>query len=203
MKQKIREAIAVEGRYDAHVVRAVVDTTVVELGGFSVLKNAAKKKMLADLAATQGLIVLTDSDAAGFLIRNRLKDAVRTGTVKMAYVPAIAGKERRKEKGGKEGLLGVEGMTPAVIWQALVDGGATVVNEETEQAKPLAPITRGDLYEQGFFGRPDSGERRAALLKALDLPPHVSVNLLLDLLKNPRYIEKYHAYMNKTEEESL
>ena len=118
MKQKIREAIAVEGRYDAHVVRAAVDATVVELGGFSILKNNAKRKMLATLAATQGLIVLTDSDSAGFLIRAKLKDALKTGTVKMAYVPAVAGKERRKEKAGKEGLLGVEGMPPEVIQPA-------------------------------------------------------------------------------------
>lgn len=199
MKQKIREAIAVEGRYDAHMVRSAVDATVIELGGFSILKNNAKRKMLATLAATQGLIVLTDSDSAGFLIRAKLKDALKTGTVKMAYVPAVAGKERRKEKAGKEGLLGVEGMPPEVILQALINAGATFADKpEASDVPPKPAITRGDLYEMGFFGRADSASRRAELLAALDLPPHVSVSALVDLLQNPAYAEKYYRY---TEEE--
>ena len=138
MKLKIREAVAVEGRYDAHAVRAAVDTLVIELGGFSALRSAEKRRLLETVAAGRGLILLTDSDAAGFLIRGRLRGQLRGAAVKMAYVPAVKGKERRKSRRSAEGLLGVEGMSAEVIRAALLDAGATPLDGGAESRKEAA-----------------------------------------------------------------
>ena len=194
--------MAVEGRYDAHAVRAVVDTLVVELGGFSAIRDRQRRQLLRELAAERGLILLTDSDAAGFLIRSRLRDAIRSGTVRMAYVPAIRGKERRKDKPGKEGLLGVEGMTADVICRAILDAGTHVIDDtvpDPDAGPEFHPVTRGELYEQGFFGREGSADLRAALLAHLRLPPHTSVNALVEMLAMPAYNERYRDFLKNNE----
>ena len=181
---RIREAILVEGRYDVNTVRQVVDTVVLESGGFRIFNDREQLQLLRRIAATRGLIVLTDSDGAGFVIRNYLKGALSSGTVKQAYVPDIAGKERRKRHGSKEGKLGVEGMRPEVILEALRRAGATFEDTDNtdDAASSTAPITKADFYEWGLSGGTDSTQRRAAVLKALDLPTHMTANALLEFI---------------------
>lgn len=178
--KKVREVIVVEGRYDKNALRQVVDATVVETGGFGVFKDREKVALLRRLAAERGLILLTDSDGAGFVIRNFLKGAIPKSQLKQAYIPDVYGKERRKTAPGKEGKLGVEGMSPQVLLQALERCGATF--EEGEAGEKRTPITKADLYELGLTGRPDSTARREALLKQLDLPERMTTNALLEAL---------------------
>ena len=179
MKPKIKEVIVVEGRYDKNTLLQVVDATVVETGGFGVFNNKERLAFFRRLAAQRGLILLTDSDGAGFVIRNFLKGAIPKEQLKQAYIPDIAGKEKRKRKAGKEGKLGVEGMTPEVILEALRRCGATFEGEV--QAAEQAAITKADLLDKGLIG-PNSVEKRQALLKELQLPGHLTANAMLEAL---------------------
>lgn len=178
-KPRIEEVIVVEGRYDRNMLLQVVDATVVETGGFSVFNDREKLAFLRKLAQKRGLILLTDSDGAGFVIRNYLKGAIPTEQVKQAYIPDIPGKERRKRKAGKEGKLGVEGMTPEILLQALRRGGATFVGEAAPSA--AVPITKADLLDRGLIG-PGSTQKRQKLLKNLELPEQLTPNALLETL---------------------
>ena len=178
-KPRIEEVIVVEGRYDRNMLLQVVDATVVETGGFSVFNDREKLAFLRKLAQKRGLILLTDSDGAGFVIRNYLKGAIPKEQVKQAYIPDIPGKERRKRKAGKEGKLGVEGMTPEILLQALRRGGATFVGETAPSA--AAPITKADLLDRGLIG-PGSAHKRQQLLKKRDLPEHLTPNAMLETL---------------------
>ena len=179
--KKIKEVIVVEGRYDKNTLSQVVDATIVTLGGFSVFNNKEKLAFLRRLAEKQGLIVFTDSDGAGFVIRNYLKGALPKGLVKQAYIPDIHGKEKRKRAPGKEGKLGVEGMHPDVLLDSLRKAGATFLDED---AAPVIrdPITKGDLFELGLSGGPESSTKRKELMKRLDLPEHLTANGLLEAL---------------------
>ena len=179
---RIREAIVVEGRYDKNTLSQVVDTVILETAGFGVFKNQELVALLRRLAEERGLIVLTDSDGAGFLIRSRLKSALPKDRVKHAYIPDVYGKERRKRAPGKEGKLGVEGMTPAVLVEVLRRAGATFLEEEAGGRGPKGGITKADLYALGLSGGPDAARRRQALLKHLKLPEHMSANALLPVL---------------------
>ena len=176
--RKVREVIVVEGRYDKNALKQAVEATVVETGGFGVFKDGEKLALLRRLAEERGLILLTDSDGAGFVIRNFLKGAIPPDRLKQAYIPDIRGKERRKAAPGKEGKLGVEGMPPAVLLRALERAGATF--EDGPAAGDRAPITKGDFYALGLTGGRDSAARRAALLKALELPERMTANALLE-----------------------
>ncbi len=178
MAKKIREVIVVEGRYDKNALSQVVDATIVTLNGFAVFNNKEKLEFLRRLAEKQGLIVLTDSDGAGFVLRNYLKGALPKDRVKQAYIPDIRGKERRKRTPGKEGKLGVEGMTPAVLLDALRRAGATFEDESASSGGE--PLTKADLYALGLSGGPDSAAKRRRLLKRLDLPEHLNANGLLE-----------------------
>lgn len=190
--RKVREVIVVEGRYDKNALRQVVDATVVETGGFGVFKDREKLALLRRLAGERGLILLTDSDGAGFVIRNFLKGAIPKSQIKQAYIPDIYGKERRKTVPGKEGKLGVEGMSPQILLQVLERSGATF--EEGGNAGERQPITKADLYELGFTGRPDSAARRVSLLKQLALPEKMTTNALLEALnilyRREEFLEK-------------
>ena len=178
----IREAIVVEGRYDKNTLSQVVDTLILETGGFQIFKDPEKMALLDRAARRRGLVVLTDSDGAGFVIRNRIKGAVPAQFLKHAYIPDVWGKERRKRRRGKEGKLGVEGMPPDVLESVLRRAGATFL-EEGEQTSPSGPpLTKGDLFAAGLSGGPGSGEKRQALLKRLELPEHMSANALLAVL---------------------
>ena len=178
---RIQEAIVVEGRYDKNTMSQVVDTVILETSGFAVFHNDELLALLRRLAEGRGLIVLTDSDGAGFLIRNHLKGALPPDRVKHAYIPDVSGKERRKRTPGKECKLGVEGMSPAVLEEALRRAGATFLGEEPDPAA-REPITKADLYALGLSGGPDAARRRGALLRRLDLPEHMSPNALLPVL---------------------
>lgn len=180
--KKIKEVIVVEGRYDKNTLSQVVDATVVTLGGFAVFNDREKLAFLRRLALERGLIVLTDSDGAGFVIRNYLKGALPRDRVKQAYIPDIHGKERRKRAPGKEGKLGVEGMRPQVLLESLRRAGATFLDEEDQSTAPKEPITKADLFALGLTGGTGSAARRQALLRQLDLPEHLTPNALLEAL---------------------
>lgn len=180
--KKVKEVIVVEGRYDKNALSQVVNATVITLGGFSVFNDKEKLAFLRRLAEKQGLIVLTDSDGAGFVIRNYLKGALPKELVKQAYIPDIYGKERRKRTPGKEGKLGVEGMKPDVLLAALARAGATFLDEENGTGAAGEPITKADLFELGLTGGPDSAAKRQAILRELELPEHLTANGLLEAL---------------------
>lgn len=195
--RKIREVIVVEGRYDKNALAQVVDATIITLGGFSVFNDREKLAFLRRLADKQGLIVLTDSDGAGFVIRNYLKGALPPGKVKQAYIPDIHGKERRKRHAGKEGKLGVEGMRPDVLLEVLRKAGATFEDETAPADTGKTPITKVDLVLLGLSGGQDSAARRQALLKKLDLPEHLTANGLLEALNLLYSLEELTAILNK------
>ena len=180
--KKIKEVIVVEGRYDKNTLSQVVDATVVTLGGFAVFNDREKLSFLRRLALERGLIVLTDSDGAGFVIRHYLKGALPRDRVKQAYIPDIHGKERRKRAPGKEGKLGVEGMRPQVLLESLRRAGATFLDEEDQNTALKEPITKADLFALGLTGGTGSAARRQALLRQLDLPEHLTPNALLEAL---------------------
>lgn len=176
---KIKEAIVVEGRYDKNTLRQIVDTAVFTTEGFGVMNDKTKLGFLRRVAQSRGLIILTDSDGAGFVIRNFLKGALPKDCVRHAYIPDVPGKEKRKSAPGKEGKLGVEGMTPEVLLEALRRAGATF---EDSTSQPCTPITKLDLYELGLTGGPQSSIKRKALLEQLNFPAHMTTNALLEAL---------------------
>ena len=180
-KQKLRQAIVVEGKYDQNTLRQIVDTAIFTTNGFADMKDPALLRLLRQAAQTTGLVILTDSDGAGFLIRNTLKSALPETGVLHAYIPDLPGKEKRKTAPGKEGLLGVEGMTPEILLKALRDAGAEFADGSTPPPA-REPITKQDLFALGLSGGPESAKKRAALLKALSLPAHMSANALLQAL---------------------
>ncbi len=177
---KIKEAIVVEGRYDKNTLSQIVDAPILETAGFGIFKDKKQLDLLRKVAQKRGLIVFTDADGAGFVIRNHIKSAIDSKYVKHAYIPDIYGKEKRKSTPGKEGKLGVEGMRPEVILEALRRAGATIEGES--EARSTQEITKQDLFELGLSGCPGSDERRKKLLHRLNLPQHMSPNALLQAL---------------------
>ena len=174
----IKEAIVVEGRYDKNTLSQLVDTLILETSGFGIFKNREQMALLRKAAEKRGLIVFTDSDGAGFVIRNRIKSVIPGQYLKHAYIPDVYGKEKRKAKAGKEGKMGVEGMPPQVLEQALRRCGATFLEEEASQ-RTSAQLSKADLFAAGLSGGPDSALRRQAVLKKLELPEHMTANALL------------------------
>ena len=177
---KIKEAIVVEGRYDKNTLSQIVDAPILETSGFGIFKDKAQLNLLRQVAEKRGIIVFTDADGAGFVIRNHIKSAVDPRYVKHAYIPDIYGKEKRKAKAGKEGKLGVEGMTPEIILEALRRAGATIEGETG--VRSCGEITKQDLFALGLSGCPGSDERRKKLMKQLRLPERMSPNALLQAL---------------------
>ena len=180
-KLNLRQAIVVEGKYDQNTLRQIVDTAIFTTNGFADMKDPALLRLLQQAAQTTGLVILTDSDGAGFLIRNTLKSALPETGVLHAYIPDLPGKEKRKAAPGKEGLLGVEGMRPEILLKALRNAGAEFADGSTPPPA-REPITKQDLFALGLSGGPESAKKRAALLKALSLPAHMSANALLQAL---------------------
>lgn len=189
---KIRQAIVVEGRYDKNTLSQIVDAPVLETSGFGIMKDKKQLELLRRVAKKRGLIIFTDSDGAGFVIRNYLKSVIEPQYLLHAYIPDVFGKERRKSAPGKEGKLGVEGMSPEVIIECLRRAGADI---EGEAALPASgQITKQDLVDLGLSGGPDSSRKRLALLKKLELPEHMSSNAMLqamNLLYSPEELKKY------------
>lgn len=189
---KIKEAIVVEGRYDKNTLSQILDAPILETSGFGLFKDKKQMKLLRQVAEKRGLIVFTDSDGAGFVIRNHIKSAIPAKYLKHAYIPDIAGKEKRKAAPGKEGKLGVEGMTPDVILEALRRSGATI---EGESVMDTSTITKQDLMELGLSGGADASAKRLALLKKLDLPEHMSTNAMLQALNLLMDLEELKAVL--------
>jgi len=194
---KIKEAIVVEGRYDKNTLSQIVDAPILETSGFGIFKDKEQMALLRRIAEIRGLIVFTDADGAGFVIRNHIKSAISGKYLKHAYTPDIFGKERRKAKGGKEGKLGVEGMTREVILESLRRAGATF--EGADADTPRKEITKADLMDLGLYG-PGSAENRAALIKKLGFPEKMStnaflqaVNLLYSLDELKETLEKHNG----------
>ena len=187
---KIKEAIVVEGRYDQNTLSQLVGTLIIQTQGFGIFKDKEKAAMLRRVAEKRGIIVLTDSDGAGFVIRNHLKGILPPEQVKHAYIPDLLGKEKRKRAPGKEGKLGVEGMRPEVLERALRNAGATILGE-TADTESRREITKLDLFQDGFSGRPDSAQRREKLLRALDLPQHLTGKALPQVLNTLLTYEEY------------
>ena len=193
---KIREAIVVEGRYDKNTLSQIVDAPILETFGFGIFKDKQQMALLRSVAEKRGLIVFTDSDGAGFVIRNHIKSAIPGKFLKHAYIPDIMGKERRKAAPGKEGKLGVEGMSREVILQALRRAGATI---EGEEAPVSAQITKQDLMALGLSGGANASEKRLALMKKLNLPERMSANALLQALNLLYTLEELTAVMETLE----
>ena len=189
---KIKEAIVVEGRYDKNTLSQIVDAPIFETHGFGIFKDKAQMALLRQAAERRGLIVFTDADGAGFVIRNHIKSAIPAKHLKHAYTPDILGKERRKAAPGKEGKLGVEGMRPEIILDALRKAGATF---EGEAAAPKNQITKQDLMALGLSGGPDAAAKRLALLKKLGLPEHMSANAMLQALNLLYTLEELEALL--------
>lgn len=177
---RVKEAIVVEGRYDKNTLSQIVDAPIFETNGFGIFKDKQQMALLRQVAEKRGLIVFTDADGAGFVIRNHIKSAIPGQYLKHAYTPDVFGKERRKTTPGKEGKLGVEGMKPEIILDALRKAGATIGSEGSAPAKQS--ITKTDLCELGLSGGADASAKRLALLKKLNLPSHMSANALLQTL---------------------
>ena len=192
---KIREAIVVEGRYDKNTLSQLVDAPIFETSGFGIMKDRAQLELLRRVAELRGLIVFTDSDGAGFVIRNFLKGAIPASLLKHAYIPDIPGKERRKSAPGKEGKLGVEGMSPEIILDALRKSGATVEGESAFHT--VGNITKQDFMALGLSGCADSASKRQALLKRMALPEHMSSNAMLQALNIIMDLETLKALINE------
>ena len=189
---KIKEAILVEGRYDKNTLSQIVDAPILETSGFGIFKDKQQMALLRKVAMSRGLIVFTDSDGAGFVIRNHVKSAIPGEYLKHAYIPDIPGKEKRKAAPGKEGKLGVEGMSREIILEALRRAGATVEGEEVPQQRQ---ITKQDLMMLGLSGGPDASAKRLQLLKKLNLPEHMSPNAMLQALNLLYSLEELTSVM--------
>ena len=176
---RIKEAIVVEGRYDKNTLSQIVDAPILETSGFGIFKNREQMSFLRQVAERRGLIVFTDSDGAGFVIRNHIKSAIPSKYLKHAYIPDVYGKEKRKAAPGKEGKLGVEGLPPEILLDALRRAGATIEGQDSPGKKG---ITKQDLMARGLSGGANAGAKRQLLLKKLGLPERMSANAMLQAL---------------------
>ena len=197
-KTHIGEAIIVEGRYDKNTLSQLVDALIIETKGFHLFHDESLRNMLHSLAESCGIIILTDSDSAGFLIRNRIRSFIQDGRILNAYIPDLYGKEKRKSAPGKEGKLGVEGMKRDVLLKALREAGATF-DDHAELRENR--ITIADLYRAGLSGKPDSKEKRRLLLMKLSLPEHLSTKALTDILSKKISREELFAMITDMEKD--
>lgn len=177
---KLKEAVIVEGRYDKILLRSFIAAPIIETNGFRVFKDKEKQNLIRRLSETRGIVVLTDSDSAGFVIRNFLRGIVKTENIKHCYIPQISGKEKRKAQASKEGFLGVEGLDEKTITEALKKSGAVIKGISSEDSGK--EITKSDFYELGLSGKENSSKLRQQLLKKLGMPSYLSANAFLTLL---------------------
>ena len=176
---KIDKPIIVEGKYDVIKLSRIVDALIIKTDGFGIFKDKEKQQLLRRLAGEKGIIVLTDSDSAGFLIRKFLKSSIPEDRITHVYIPDVYGKEKRKTQAGKEGKLGVEGISETVLLEALKKAGVICSETDTEERRLITNI---DLYEAGLMGRDNSKEKRVKLMKTLALPERLSTSSLLKIL---------------------
>ena len=198
---KIKQALIVEGTYDKIKLDSIVDTLIVTTDGFKIFSDKQKIDFIRTLAQKRGIIVLTDSDRAGFIIRNYIKQGINESDIKHAYIPDIFGKEKRKNAPSKEGKLGVEGIDKQIIIDALISAGASVIGDEANntQAPKTRPITKLDLYNDGFSGKAESAQKRRALLKHLNLPERISPNMLTGALNSLLSYDEYKEVVKELE----
>ena len=196
-KLKIREVIVVEGKYDLNALKQMIDGIVVTTDGFGIFHNSEKMELIRRMAEKRGVVILTDSDGAGFVIRNHLKSCLPKEQVKHAYIPDVYGKEKRKRIRSKEGKLGVEGMSTDVLWRSLIAAGATIDGEAVFGGGTLS---KADLFAIGLSGTPNSAENRAKLIRALELPEKLSPNALLDVLNAMYEKQQFLALWNQISE---
>lgn len=194
---KIKEAIIVEGRYDKIKLKNLVDTTIIETNGFRVFSDKEKQTLIRKIAQTRGILVFTDSDSAGFVIRNFLRGAVDKSKIKHCYIPQINGKEKRKAHSSKEGFLGVEGVIDEVIIDAIRKSGATIIGEESQAQS--GEITKSDLYRLGLTGRENSEKLRKALLKKLGMPSYLTTNAMLSAINCLYLLEELKSIVENLE----
>lgn len=197
---KIREAILVEGRYDINALKQVVDTMILETRGFRIFKDKEQVAFLRKIAKTRGLVILTDSDGAGLVIRNYLRGALADCAVKHAYIPEQKGKERRKRRASKEGKLGVEGMRPQILLDTLQRAGVQCQQEQTRRPASTPVVTKADLYAWGLTGGEDSAQRRRTVLQQLALPSYLSTNALLEVINMAQLRSEIEAILTKNQE---
>ncbi len=176
---ELKEVIVVEGIYDKKRLLNVCKTLIVSTDGFRIFKDKDKLNFLRDMAKKRGLIILTDSDRAGFVIRNYLKGSIDNKYIKNAYIPDIFGKEKRKEKSSREGKIGVEGIDEETLKEVLLNANCTISDSENTDL-----ITKIDLFDKGYIGKNDSKKRRDELTKKLSLPSRISTNALIDALNS-------------------
>lgn len=176
---RIKEAVVVEGKYDKIKLKGIIDAPIIETNGFRIFKDKEKQNLIRQLAKKRGLLIITDSDSAGFVIRNFLKGIVKENTIKQCYIPQLKGKEKRKEKPSKEGYLGVEGISDEEIINAIKRSNATI---EGENAEPKEEITKNDFFELGLTGRNNSKANREKVLNYLNLPTYLTTNAMISAL---------------------
>jgi ribonuclease M5 len=195
----VKEAIIVEGRYDKIKLSSFIDSVIITTNGFTVIKNKKLIDSIKTLAKKTGVVILTDSDSAGFKIRNFIKQSIVQGTVLHAYIPEVKGKERRKQNPGKEGILGVEGIDEKTILKSLINAGCTI-NGENNLEKRQKIVTKADMFKMGLSGGAKSAERRRKMAKMLGIPAKISSNMLLDVINRlMTYDEFYKAAQNLDE----
>ena len=190
----VKEAVIVEGKYDKIKLSSLIDGLILQTNGFRIFKDPEKMALIRSLADTRGLLILTDSDSAGFLIRNYLSGCIAPEKIRHAYIPDILGKEKRKEKPSKEGKLGVEGVPISILKETLLRAGVCVDEKPPEQSRR---ITKTDLFLNGLSGRPESAKKRAELLKRLSLPEHLSAKALPEVLNS---LMSYDEFVKIAEE---
>lgn len=192
---KIKECIIVEGTYDKIKLSRFIDGVILVVNGFGVYNNKEMLQTIKKLAEEMGIVILTDSDSAGFRIRSYIKQNIKSEYVKHAYIPDIKGKEKRKSAPGKEGLLGVEGIDDEIIVNALIDAGCEINGDKTQAPKGRS-ITKADLMRLGLSGGKDSHEKRIALQKEMGLPAKLSSNMLLDVLNRMSDIDELEEILS-------
>ena len=191
-KLKVSQAVIVEGKYDKNKLSQVIDALIVETNGFGVFKDKELLSYIKKLAKERGIAVLTDSDHAGFMIRNYISSGIPKEQIFSVYIPDVYGKEKRKKEPSKEGKLGVEGMSREVLLEAF-----RKANLDVEISENADPVTSADLYEKGLSGTPDSAQKRKALLKALDLPENLSTKAMLTYINGSMSKEEFNECINR------
>ena len=193
---KIKEAVIVEGKYDKIKLSSLIDGLIIETGGFQIFSDREKIEPLRRLADTRGLLILTDSDSAGFLIRNHIQSCIPKEKIRHAYIPDLYGKEKRKLHPSKEGKLGVEGIDPEILLESIRRSGASAI-EEAGSSEEKRKITKLDLYEDGFSGGADSSKKRQVLLRELGLPERLTAKALVPVLNSLVNYEEYQKVVKK------
>lgn len=191
---QVKEAVIVEGKYDKIKLSSIIDGLIIETRGFQIFRDKEQMTLIRRLADTRGILVLTDSDSAGFIIRNYLTGSIPAEKIKHAYIPDILGKESRKEKPSKEGKLGVEGVPVRAIVEALQRAGVTCSGEDAPAGRQ---ITKTDLYVAGLSGGENSAEKRAVLLKELSLPEHLAPNAMVPVLNSIMSFKDFQILIDK------